>query len=583
MKIRLFYKLFAVFFLTGLVVVAIATTLLERELKSAFIGWIGDELTAEAHIIALMPPDKILLHAAELAERSRSRLTLIDAAGWVTADSELHDLELDSHLNRSEIQEARVKGLGMAVRYSHTLRKEMIYVAVPLREGSQVTGYVRMARPLREFRVSIEELRNAIFDILLLIVTISLLIALVFVMKAVTPIRTLAAFTERIRAGKVSGMIRIKSRDEIGVLAQNINDMVAALQEKIRAADEETEKLQALFAGMAEGIMVLDARGRIETVNRGMEEMLGRRDAEIAGKTPLEAFRNVQLHDALELFRETGETVFREIRLEEARTVVVDATISAVRSEGDGKTLLVFHDVTRLKKLERIRTDFVANITHEIKTPLTAIIGFVETLQEGALDEKERALKFLQTIRENAQRLSRLVDDLLILSGIELGEVKLNLAMANVEEAINAVLAVVAAPISEKKLEVVTDIPKDLPAIAADRDRLAQILLNIIDNAVKFTPPGGKITVAASPGEQGRLTVRISDTGIGIPEGEIPRLGERFYRADKTRSREQGGTGLGLSIVKHLMTAHRGRMSIESAPGRGTTVSLAFPLFRDPA
>ena len=314
-----------------------------------------------------------------------------------------------------------------------------------------------------------------------------------------------------------------------------------------------------------------------------MEDMTGRLQGEVIGKTLLEAFRNSKLHDALERFRVKEETVNEEIALGDYRQVMMDVTISAVRGDtgGEQKTMLVFHDVTRLKKLERIRTDFVANVTHEIRTPLTAIIGFVETLQRGAVDDRGKTLEFLQTIHENAQRLNRLVDDLLTLSGIELGETNFHLERLTIEDALGQALAVVAERISEKKLKLLKEIRQDLPPIRADRDRLIQILLNILDNAVKFTPEGGTITVTASPGAEEDLIVRIADTGIGISKGEIPRLGERFYRADKTRSRGLGGTGLGLSIVKHLMNVHQGRMVIESSLGRGTTVSLHFPIFKE--
>jgi two-component system phosphate regulon sensor histidine kinase PhoR len=356
------------------------------------------------------------------------------------------------------------------------------------------------------------------------------------------------------------------------------------LQEKIRTADEEREKLQSVFTGMTEGIMLLNAGQRIETLNRGMEKMLGLRYGNVVGRTLLEAFRNISLHDGLERFRETGKTVSREISLGEDHPLVADVTISGIRGKTDGerKTILVFHDVTRLKKLERVRTDFVANVTHEIKTPLTAIIGFVETLQRGAIGDREKALEFLQTIQANAQRLNRLVDDLLTLSGIELGEATLHFEKLSVEDALDHALAVVAAQAAEKHLQIVKEISGGLPAIRGDRDRLAQILLNILGNAVKFTPDGGTVSIVVTPGEAGRLTVRIADTGVGIAKGEIPRLGERFYRADKTRSREMGGTGLGLSIVKHLMKAHQGRMIIDSALGRGTTVSLDFPIHQEP-
>ena len=583
MKIRLIHKFLIAFLAIGIAAVAIAGLLIERELKTDLTHRIEDEMASGAQIIALIPAGEIALHVGELAERARARLTLIDASGRVLADSEPAVGELDNHLNRSELQEARLRGKGIAVRYSRTLKKDMLYVVIPLRDGERTTGYVRLSRPLAEITLAVARMGQAVFNIVLVMVVAFLLIALLFSFKMLSPIRRLAAFTGKIRTGGVSGLLRIESRDEIGQVAENINGMVAVLQEEIRKAGEEKRKLEAVFSCMSEGVMVLDAENRIESVNRGMEEMTGRPPGEMVGRTILEAFRNVELHDALERFREEEETLCEEIGLGNDRPVVMDVTISVVRGEavGERKTMLVFHDVTRLKRLERIRTDFVANVTHEIRSPLTAIIGFTETLQQGAFENPETARKFLRTIRENAERLNRLVDDLLTLSGLELGEAKLHPEGLRIEESIDRVLAIVEARVSEKGLTIRKEISGELPLIRADRDRLVQILLNILDNAVKFTPPGGSIAVTVSPGEGGCLTVRISDTGVGIPKGEIPRLGERFYRADKTRSREMGGTGLGLSIVKHLMMAHQGRISIDSTLGHGTTVSLHFPIFRD--
>lgn len=580
MKFRLFRKFLLAFLATGILVAAIAWLLIEGQLRGGLIRWIEDELTAEARIIALMPVDDIVRHTADLAGHARSRLTLIDAAGRVTADSNIRDIETDNHLHRPEIQEARLKGKGTAVRYSRTLKTDMLYVAVPIADGAKVKGYIRLSRPLAEVGPAFDHLHRAAFRALLLVLFFALVLALLFSVRVVSPIRKLAEFTQRVRQGGTAGIMLIESNDEIGQLSENLNEIISSLLEKIRTADEERGKLESVFAGMAEGIVVLDARFRIETVNRGMEGMSGRNAEEMTGRTLLETFRNAPLHDALERFRQTGEAVSREIRLGNDHPAVMDVTISAVQGERrkEKKTILVFHDVTKLKKLERIRTDFVANVTHEIRTPLTAIIGFVETLLQGAVDDGPTARKFLMTIQENAQRLNRLVDDLLTLSGFELGEVKLSPEKVAPGEVIDRVLAVVAPRASEKNLRIVREVPEGTPPILADRDRLAQILLNIIDNAVKFTPEGGMVTVSASPGEEGFLTIRIADTGVGIPKNEIPRLGERFYRADKTRSRELGGTGLGLSIVKHLMMAHQGGMAIDSTPGRGTTVSLHFPI-----
>lgn len=583
MKTGLFTKFLVAFIATGILVAAAAEFLIERQLKSGLIRWIEDEMTAEANIISLMPMEKIVKHAVELAERSRSRLTLIDAAGRVIADTDRRDVDMDSHLNRSEIQEARLKGKGASVRYSHSLKMDMLYVAFLLGDQKRPKGYIRLSRSLQEVTGPIDQLRQTVMQDLLLVVFFSLLIALLFSFRLIFPIRKLAAFTEKARTGNISGQIRIESRDEIGALAENINGMVEVLHEKIRNADEERRKLQSVFTGMVEGIVVLDPRNRIETINRGMEEMIGSRSGEIFGRTLLEAFRNIPLRDALERFEATREKVVQEITLGDEKPTVLDVTISAVQGKdgGEQKTMLVFHDVTRLKKLERIRTDFVANVTHEIRTPLTAIIGFVETLQRGAVDDRGKTLEFLRTINENAQRLNRLVDDLLTLTGIELGEANLRPELLAMEDVLDQALTVVAERIPEKKLKLLKEIRQDLPPIRADRDSLIQILLNILDNAVKFTPEGGTITVTASLGVEEDLIIRIADTGIGISKGEIPRLGERFYRADKTRARCLGGTGLGLSIVKHLMKVHQGRMTIESSLGRGTMVSLHFPIFQE--
>ncbi|MHB8771551.1 MAG: ATP-binding protein [Syntrophales bacterium] len=583
MKHRLLSKFFFAFLAVGVAVVAIAGFLIERELKQDLTLRIGEELAAEARIIALMPAEEVTRQTRELAKRALARLTVIDAAGRVTADSEFDSREMDNHLDRPEIQEALHAGAGKAVRYSLTLKKDMLYVAIPRGEGTRMKGYIRLSRPLKEIALATDGMGRTLFTIMLAIVAVSLTIALLLSLKMLAPIRKLAKFAAQVRTGNVSRAPRVHSRDEIGQLADSIDAMVVALQEKIRIADAEKGKLASVFSGMQEGVVVLDAEHRVESVNRRMEEMTGRRLGDVTGKTLLEAFRNAKLHEALERFRERKETVCEEIGLGDHHPVMMDVTVSTIRGEtgGEPKTMLVFHDVTRLKKLERIRTDFVANVTHEIRTPLTAIIGFVETLQQGEIDDRERSRTFLRTIQENAQRLNRLVDDLLILSGIELGETKLHLERLAVGDVLDQTLAVVAPRIDEKNLTLRKDVPPDIPPIRGDRDRLVQILLNILDNAVKFTPAEGTLTVTAFPGTEGELIVRIADTGVGIPKGEIPRLGERFYRADRARSRELGGTGLGLSIVKHLMKAHGGRMDIDSTPGRGTTVSLFFPLFRE--
>jgi two-component system phosphate regulon sensor histidine kinase PhoR len=582
MRTRLFYKLFGAYVVIAVLAVVIAGFVIERQIKTGLTRWVEDDLTAQAKIIALMPETEIARQFRLLAEHAQARVTLIDAAGRVIADSDLQLIAVDNHLNRSEIQEARLKGQGTAIRYSQTLKADTLNVALPLYDGTNLTGYIRLSRPMLQVAQSIDEIRLSVLEALLLVLLLSMILAVVFSAKIVAPIQEIAAFTDRIRKGNVSGMVMIESRDEIGQLAKNINEMVAGLQEKIRQANDEKWKLRAAFAGMSEGVMVLDAQHRIENLNKGMAAIIGREYADIVGKSVLEVFRNVELQDSLNRFRQAGEPVLQEITLGDDKPLILDVSISAVKNlPGQApKTMMVFHDVTRLKILERMRVDFVANVTHEIKTPLTAIIGFVETLQQGAIEDTATARKFLHTIRENALRLNRLVDDLLILSNVELGETKLNIEGLAVADVLEKALLLIQANAALKNVSLRTDLSAELPLIHADRDKAVQVLLNILDNAVKFTPEGGQVSIMASEDKKDFITLKITDTGPGIPKSELPRLGERFYRVDKMRSRDLGGTGLGLSIVKHLMKAHEGEMQIDSTPGRGTVVSLKFPIFQ---
>ncbi len=551
-----------------------------RQIKTELIDGIKNDLIAQARIAALLGISDIARNSSHLADISRSRVTLIDATGRVKADSEKDLGQMDSHLNRPEIQEARIKGQGDAIRYSRTLGVDMLYIAFPVTEGSEVTGYIRFARPLFEVRKSIDQQYTYIYKCLLIAIIPAFIIAFLLARKLISPIEKVISYTHKVCSGEASGTLLIESNDDVGQLEKDINRMVLENQERVRVADQEKAKLEAAFASMTEGVLVINNQNRIEFLNKSLETILGDEGiTDILDKTPLEAFRNVELQDALDSFRESGGPVFREISLGQEAPVILDVTISAIHGlpEGKQKTMMVFHDVTRLKKLEKIREDFVANVTHEIKTPLTAIIGFIETLEDGAINDEATAKKFLHIVSENAHRLGRLVDDLLVLSSIELGEMKLRIENISVADAIENVLSMFETKAADKSLAIDKNISDRLPFIKVDRDKFAQILVNILDNAIKFTPSGGKIYISARQDENGFVVIKVIDTGVGIPKNEIPRLGERFYRVDKARSRELGGTGLGLSIVKHLMKAHKGSIDIESQVGRGTTISLTFP------
>lgn len=580
MKGRLFLKIFATYLAIAVLAIGIVGFLAGNQIRAKLEHQIENELTAYAGLVDLYPLQEIQSRVEEIARIARARATVIDPEGKVIAETDREAATLGSHLERPEIQEARVRGRGSATRYSRTLQEEMIYVALPIRKDSEIAGYIRLSRPLDDVKKSIEEFTAILLQSFLIILVSSVVVAFLFSRKLTTPIRDMEHFTERLRKGGTPGTLMISSSDEIGQLAENINYMVDELQKRIAALQEEKAKVEAAFSSALDGVLILDHQGRIETVNRGMWAMIGERYSDLVGKTPLEAFRNLDLQKALDRYRGSGMPISQEIELGEEEPVMLDVNITPIRGVDatEGKTMLVFHDVTRLKKLERMRVDFVANVTHEIRTPLTAIMGFVETLQEGAIEDRETAKKFLSTIARHAERLHRLVEDLLTLSNIEMGEMRLCFESVSLSGIVESVMNIIQVKARKKKIEIVSEILEDLPLVRADRDRLSQILINVLDNAVKFTPEGGKVTLTATTATGGEVAVRVTDTGIGVPRDEVGRLGERFYRVDRTRSRELGGTGLGLSIVKHLMAAHKGRIEIESQLGRGTTVSLCFPI-----
>lgn len=578
MKKNLFYKIF----FSYLVIISLSFLLLDlflrEEVEKNLTSQIETEMMSYAKIIDLSPREKVTEQIGEMANISNCRVTLIDARGKVFADSEKDVTQMENHSNRPEVQEARLKGSGKSVRFSSSLNIDMLYVAVTIRNGEKINGYVRLARPLHDVQKVIQKMYESILGASAIAVIVSLLIALFISYRLAEPIRAMERFTEKLRQGEPVGAILLNTADETKKLADNINFLVEELKDKIRIANEEKSKLMTALTSMTEGVLIINAQGLIEFVSPVLGDMLSVRYEDVFGKTLMEAFRSAELQKILTEFKRTGENITREITLDMAEVVILNVSVSAVHGyPQEDKTMIVFHDVTRLKKLEKVKEDFVANVTHEIRTPLTAIIGYLETIKNGAIGNIDETKKFVDIILNQAERLNRLVEDLLTLSHIELKELKFNFENVSINAAITNVISLVETKAKEKKITIHNNVRENFPMIRADKDKLTQIFVNILDNAVKFTPESGRITIAAKEADA-YTAVSISDTGIGVPRDEIQRLGERFYRVDRSRSRDLGGTGLGLSIVKHLMIAHGGRMEIESELGRGTTVFLLFPL-----
>jgi len=375
-----------------------------------------------------------------------------------------------------------------------------------------------------------------------------------------------------------------------------LSRLSSELRATLEKLKDEKEQREAILASMEEGVIVTDPKGNVTMANRKAEELFGK---ELLEKRVVEISRNPELHRIIEEGSKKGETVTGEITIAVPHPMSLSVTMTPlIRNTEKLGSVIVFHEITLLKKLETMRIDFVANVSHELKTPLTAIKGFAETLKEGAINDKENAARFVDIIKENADRLSRLVEDLLTLSNIELGKVSFDIRAVDVEEVARTIASTLEPKAKAKGISLELDIEKGVHALS-DKDRLAQILLNLVDNAIKFTEKGS-VRISAriiedermrsSEGEKnpstsqplnlstsGFVEISVTDTGTGIPPKDIPRLGERFYRVDPARSRELGGTGLGLAIVKHLVVSMNGKVSIESEYGKGTKISFTMP------
>ena len=529
------------------------------------------------------PPEEIHAWLVQAARPTETRVTLIDAEGRVLGDSEVAvgDLgRVEDHAGRPEVREAVAGRIGRDLRTSATVRAPLLYVALPVHDGGRLVGVLRLALPLSVVSEAWAGVHRVVLGGGLVALAVAFAIGLFVARRVTRPVVEMQAIAERMSAGDFAARAPAGSPDEIGTLGRALNTMAARLRGEIQDLQQEQAKATAILDGMVEGVLAVDGRDAVLLMNERARAMFGLGAVRPEGKPFLEVVRNVDLHEILRGVRDVGEEGVsrRELRLAGPADRWLQVTAVPLRlAGGEVGVVMVLHDVTELRRLEQVRTEFVANVSHELRTPLTAIHGYLETLLGGALEERENARRFLDIVFRHTERLGRLLDDLTDLSNIELGRVALRLEPVRLDEVVDSVLAIIAPRAEAGRVALAAEIPAELPRVHADRDRLAQILINLVDNAVKYTPEGGRVTVSARPGADGRLEVAVADSGVGIPPADLPRITERFYRVDKARSRELGGTGLGLAIVKHLVLAHDGTLGIESTPGRGTTVRVTLP------
>jgi two-component system phosphate regulon sensor histidine kinase PhoR len=558
-----------------------------RALEAQSVARLRGTLVTQAGLLqdVLAPSLESVPNAAGLQARVQryarilgGRVTVIGADGTVLAESDRDSVsEIENHADRPEVRQAMAGSVGSALRRSATVGRDLLYVAVPLDRAGHPRAVLRLAVPTQDVEDARALVRATVVAGALLAVGVALVIGL-FVSRRVTrPARQMEAAARRMAEGDFARSVPVSGNDEIAALGIALNRTAVALREKIERLDDEQAKVRTILDGMIEGVIALDDRGRVLLLNPTARSMFGVADGG-EGRPFLEVIRQKGLLDLVEEVRAVGAPARHELELGPPVNRVVAARGAPLGlGPGSPGVLLVLHDVTELRRLERVRSEFVANVSHELRTPLTCIKGYLETLLDGALDDRAHARRFLEVAGTHAERLDRLIDDLLELSNIESGRVTLAPMRLDLGDVVTGVAAMFERQVAQKNQRLERSVPPGL-TVRADRDRLVQILVNLVDNAVKFTPDGGRIRVEAGPAADGRVEVRVRDSGIGIPSTDLPRLTERFYRVDRTRSREVGGTGLGLAIVKHLVQAHGGELRIESVLGHGTTVSFTVPV-----
>ena len=533
-----------------------------------------------------------------LGKANNARVTFIDLDGVVWGDTERDGQalrEMDNHLTRPEVQDAIKNGSGIRERYSDTTQTGFRYFALPIHrnvgpeispdgEGTLI-GICRVALPMVAVNTAIGNLRRVV----LIASVAGLILAIVFSVfstGAITkPIEKLTQMTQSLAAGNINSRVPVDSRNELGQLSQNFNLMANRIQEQIDKISEEYRRSETILKNMGEGVLLVNGASEMTYANPTAISMLELPDTYI-GKALIEINRIPELQVLLKKAEQTEAIAFAEIQLGNLREPEAEVTVVPV-SAGQ-EYVIVIHDVTKERQLERIRADFVANVSHELRTPLTTIQGYAETLLGENSVRTKTSEQFIVKIFNHSTRLTRLVSDLLELSRLELGEVELKRSLCHLNTFHEPILDVFEPLLEESGLVLKWEIPETLPKVNIDRQLYMQIFVNLIDNAIKYTPDGGAITVSAetrsheetegSDIASEEFILSVKDTGIGIPMESQPRVFERFYRVDEGRAREMGGTGLGLAIVKHIVLCHNGRIWIESTLGQGSTFYVAAPL-----
>lgn len=584
---KLFWKLYPTYLLISVISVVAVSWYASGSMREYFLKQTQKYLKARGHLLEkqiephLLPLnasliDSICKRAGKLTD---TRFTVILINGEVVGDTQENPENMDNHRNRPEVQQAIKEGAGSSFRYSSTLHQKMMYVVIPLKKENEIIAFIRAS-------ISISSIDETLYHIYSSIVWGGLFIALFAAVLSYLASRYVSRPIEEIRRGAkrfTEGDLKYRlpsiETEELASLSASLNHMAGQLEEKITNSNRQQNQLQAVLTSMVEGVVAVDKEERIISVNQAAAKIFDSSTEELQGRLIHEVIRNRDLQGFVEKALLNEASVEQDIFFYKNGERIINAYCNPLQ-DTDGKqigTLVVLYDVTHIKRLENIRKDFVANVSHEIKTPLTAINGFVETLQQGAIDNPEESRRFLQIISKHVKRLNSIVEDLLSLSRLEQKDKQqqFKLETINIQRILNSAILLCQSKADGKHIFIDLVCEEDLTA-KLDPNLFEEVFVNLIDNAIKYSPEGKNINITTESNDS-NILIHFKDQGVGIEKQHLDRLFERFYRVDTARSRNLGGTGLGLAIVKHIVQLHGGHITVESTPGAGSTFSIFLP------
>jgi len=570
--------LFITLIVTSMLVLGVYVT---NSVRNSQLDNLRFHLEQEAKIIAegIVPflqdqdysPDDLV---KKLASEIDSRVTIIAPDGTVLGDSIEDPLKMENHATRPEVKDALAHGIGKSTRYSTTLRQEMMYVAVPIYKQGELIGIARTALPLTTVESSVDRVTRIIILATMVITTLAAVAAWLIARTVTRPVRQLTKAAQKIAAGAVGQKIDVATKDEIGQLARAFNEMSSALKATIDNTLTEKNKLANVLGNMADGVIMTDVEGNVILTNTAAAKLFGFKEADSSKKQLIEVVHDHEVDEILKKCLETMKEQAVQFESSHAKRFLRAIAVPLYSQTRLNGVLILVQDLTELRNLQTMRRELIGNISHDLRTPLTSIKAMVETLQGSAIDDRVAAQDFLSRIVGELDHLTHMVAELTQLSRIEAGQAELKMERVDLNALVNDAITAVMPLAERQKIVISKDLSPDLPLVPADKDRIRQTIINLVNNAIKFNKPGGKVTISTFY-DSNSVSVSVSDTGIGIAKEDLPHIFERFYKADKARS--GGGSGLGLAIAKHTVQAHGGEIWAQSEEGKGSVFTFCLP------